>query len=347
MSEADYIQLVLKHLDSQASPAEQAALQSWLEADPQNRLEYQVLEKIWNDSGRSLATHSFDVEAALDKVRGRLNLADGVAGDVNREVVMGVDRGMVDVNRETATVRVFPWKRALAAASVLLVIGAAAWWIRVRSGAGQTSIHAATANETVTLPDGSLVHLRKGATLSYLASPGDRTVELSGEAFFEPKADAVTPFRIRTVRAVFQDIGTSFLVNDQPASDELTVITGKVKFSEKDNLSNSLVLTGGQKALLSGSSFTAITPTGDPNVLAWKTEILDFKDQPLRDVAADIADYYQTAIAIDPSLAEKAGTIKVTARFERQPLKEVLEEVQLMTGLSTRKEKDTFVFYNK
>jgi transmembrane sensor len=344
MSEADYIQLVLKHLDSQASPAEQAALQSWLEADPQNRLEYQALEKIWNESGRSMATHSFDVEAALDKVRGRLNLADAAVGDVNRETVTGdLDR----MNRETASVRYFPWKRTLAAASVLLVIGAAGWWIRVHGGADRTSVFAATANETVTLPDGSLVHLRKGATLSYLASPGDRTVELSGEAFFEPRADATTPFRIHTGRAVFQDIGTSFLVNDQPSGDELTVITGKVKFSEKDNLSNSLILTGGQKALLSGSGFTAITPTGDPNVLAWKTEILDFKDQPLRDVAADIADYYQTAIAIDPSLAEKAGTIRVTARFEHQPLKEVLEEVRLMTGLSTRKEKDTFVFCNK
>ncbi|WP_431212829.1 FecR domain-containing protein [Puia sp. P3] len=79
--------------------------------------------------------------------------------------------------------------------------------------------------------------------------------------------------------------------------------------------------------------------------LAWKTDVLDFKNQPLSDVAADIADYYQTAIVIDPALAEKAMTTRVTARFEHQPLKEVLEEVRLMTGLSTRKEKDTFVFY--
>ncbi|WP_431212827.1 FecR/PupR family sigma factor regulator [Puia sp. P3] len=72
MSEADYIQLVLKHLDSQASPAERDALQIWLEADPQNRLEYQALEKIWSDSGRTLTGRTFDVEAALDKVRLRL-----------------------------------------------------------------------------------------------------------------------------------------------------------------------------------------------------------------------------------------------------------------------------------
>jgi ferric-dicitrate binding protein FerR (iron transport regulator) len=246
-----------------------------------------------------------------------------------------------------APARVFPWKRAMAAASIVLALGAAGWWIRLHSGAAQTTVFAGTVNQAVTLPDGSLVHLRKGATLSYPASLTDRTVELSGEAFFEPKADAITPFRIRTGHALFQDLGTSFLVRAEPSGDELTVITGKVKFSDKANPSNSLILTAGQKALLSAGGFTGITQASDPNVLAWKTGVLDFKDQPLSNVAADIADYYQTAIAIDPSLAEKAATIKVTARFERQPLKEVLEEVRLMTGLSTRKEKDTFVFCNQ
>ena len=322
MSEADYIQLVLKHLDPQAGPAEQAALQSWLEADPQNRLEYQALEKIWSESGRTLTAHTFDVEAALEKVGRRLTFdPSGVM--------------------TPAPARVFPWKRALAAASVFLIVGSAGWWYLNHTGTSRTSLHAETANESITLPDGTLIHLRKGSTLSYNAS--DRTAELSGEAFFEPKHNASKPFRLRTGRAIYQDIGTSFLVNDQLKSDELTVISGKVKFSEKANPSNSLILTAGQKALLSGGSFTTVMPAGDPNILSWKTDVLDFKDQPLSDVAADIADYYQTAIVIDPALAEKARTVRVTARFEHQPLKEVLEEVSLMTGLSTRKEKDTFV----
>ena len=324
MSEADYIQLVLKHLDSQASPAEQAALQIWLEADPQNRLEYQALEKIWSDSGRTLTARTFDVEAALDKVRRRLTF--GSAGTLN-----------------PAAARIFPWKRALAAASVLLIVGSAGWWYLNHTATPRTSVQAETANQSIILPDGSLIHLRKGSTLSYNAN--DRTAELSGEAYFEPKPDASKPFRLRTERALYQDIGTSFLVNDQQKSDELTVISGKVKFSEKANPSNNLILIAGQKALLSGSSFTTVMPAADPNVLAWKTDVLDFKDQPLSDVAADIADYYQTAIVIDQSLAEKARTTRVTARFQHQPLKEVLEEVRLMTGLSTRKEKDTFVFY--
>jgi transmembrane sensor len=362
MSEADYIQLVLKHLDSQAGPAEQAALQSWLEADPQNRLEYQALEKIWSDSGRTLTAQTFDVEAALEKVGRRLTFeASGImtaaealtpaeapipgTASADASPMTGAQPIPMSVipaaAHAPAPARVFPWKRALAAASVLLIAGSAGWWYLNHTGTSRTSIHAETANQSITLPDGSLIHLRKGSTLSYSAN--DRTAELSGEAFFEPKPDASKPFRIRTGRALYQDIGTSFLVNDQLKSDELTVITGKVKFSEKANPSNSLILMAGQKALLSGSSFTTVMPAGDPNVLAWKTDVLDFKDQSLSDVAADITDYYQTAIVIDPALAEKARTIRVTARFEHQPLKEVLEEVRLMTGLSTRKEKDTFV----
>ena len=358
MSEADYIQLVLKHLDPQAGPAEQAALQSWLEADPQNRLEYQALEKIWSESGRTLTAHTFDVEAALEKVGRRLNFdASGVMTPpeaavpvtptgatipmIPAEATIPVTPAEATVPVTPAPARVFPLKRALAAASVFLIVGSAGWWYLNHTGTSRTSLHAETANESITLPDGTLIHLRKGSTLSY--SAGDRTAELSGEAFFEPKHNASKPFRLRTGRAIYQDIGTSFLVNDQRKSDELTVISGKVKFSEKANPSNSLILTAGQKALLSGGSFTTVMPAGDPNILSWKTDVLDFKDQPLSDVAADIADYYQTAIVIDPALAEKARTVRVTARFEHQPLKEVLEEVRLMTGLSTRKEKDTFV----
>jgi len=358
MSEADYIQLVLKHLDSQAGPAEQAALQSWLEADPQNRLEYQALEKIWSESGRTLTAHTFDVEAALEKVGRRLTFdASGIMTPTGAAVPVSPAEAAVPVSPTAVTIpmipaeatipvtpapaRVFPWKRALAAASVFLIVGSAGWWYLNHTGTSRTSLHAETANESITLPDGTLIHLRKGSTLSYNAS--DRTAELSGEAFFEPKHNASKPFRLRTGRAIYQDIGTSFLVNDQLKSDELTVISGKVKFSEKANPSNSLILTAGQKALLSGGSFTTVMPAGDPNILSWKTDVLDFKDQPLSDVAADIADYYQTAIVIDPALAEKARTVRVTARFEHQPLKEVLEEVSLMTGLSTRKEKDTFV----
>jgi ferric-dicitrate binding protein FerR (iron transport regulator) len=327
---------VLKHLDSEASPAEEAALQHWLEADLQHRLEYEALEKIWRESGKVLNTRSFNVEAALEKVEDRLAIrAPASAQPLPSSSAMPLPPSFA---------RSFPWKWSLAAASVLLVLGSAGWWYFIRESVNV--IRAGMATLQVVLPDGSLVHLRKGAILHYSGSFMEekaREVELSGEAFFEPVYNPFIPFRIRTAHAVFQDIGTSFLVKDSAATDELTVVTGKVKFTERADPSNSLILTPGQQALLAGNRFIT-SATVDKNVISWKTGILDFKDQPLQEVAADITDYFQTPVILSPDLSEKARATRVTARFDHQPLKEVLEEIQLMTGLSTRHEKGSFVF---
>lgn len=323
MQDTDYIKLVLKHLDSEASPAEEAALQQWLGMDPEHRLEYQALEKLWRESETVLNDRSFNVEAALEKVQKHLALSS------------------------PTPVRTYPWKWTLAAASVLLVVGTAGWWYSSRPVVNV--IHAETATLRVELPDGSTVHLRKGAILQYTSAFMDkkeRTVELAGEAFFEPVQNPAQPFRIRTSHSIFEDIGTSFLINEQAAGDEVTVVTGKVRFTERKDPSNSLIITSGQKADLSGSRFT--TPaTADPNAISWKTGILDFKDEPLQEVVADISDYYQTAVSLDHSLSQNERVIKVNARFAHQPLSEVLEELRLTTGFSTRQEKGIFVFFHK
>jgi transmembrane sensor len=370
MQDTDYIKLVLKHLDSEASPAEQAALHQWLEADPRHRLEYQALERIWRESGRALNKHSFNVEAALEKVENRLDIRTPIPVPVPAptqsparsqpqapQLQAPQPQSPVPELRRSIVPRSFspvpfaslgnPWRRTLAAASVLLVFGAAGWWFFSRSP--MNLIRAETASLKVVLPDGSQVQLRKGATLSYsraFAEGKERVVDLSGEAFFMPVHNPSRPFHIRTEHAILQDIGTSFVVREDATTDELTVITGKVKFAEKADPSNSLILAEGQKAVLSGSRFTT-SGAAARNVIAWTNGILDFKDEPLQDVVADITDCYQTPVVLDPHLSDKARAARVNARFAHQPLKDVLEEIRLTTGLSTRKEKDTFVFFQE
>jgi transmembrane sensor len=352
MQDTDYIKLVLKHLDSEASPAEEAALQHWLEADQQHRLEYQALEKIWRESGKAVNTRTFNVEAALDKVESRLAIrAPASARPLPASSATPLPSSSPGSSARThppssprSSSRSLPWKWSLAAASVLLALGSAGWWYFTRQSVNV--VRAGIATLQVALPDGSLVHLRKGAVLQYSGSfteGNDREVELSGEAFFEPAYNPSVPFRIRTAHAVFQDIGTSFLVKDSATTDELIVVTGKVKFTERADPSHSLILTPGHRASLAGNRFTT-TATTDKNCISWKTGILDFKDQPLQEVAADISDYYHTPVILSPDLSEKARATRVTARFDHQPLKEVLEEIRLMTGLSTRQEKGSFVF---
>ncbi len=79
--------------------------------------------------------------------------------------------------------------------------------------------------------------------------------------------------------------------------------------------------------------------------MAWKTGILNFRDTPLPQAAAGIADFYRLTVSFSPDLLPEAGKIRITARYDNQSLEEVLEELRLTTGLKINHEKNTLFFH--
>jgi len=158
--------------------------------------------------------------------------------------------------------------------------------------------------------------------------------------------DADNPFKVRTGLALIEDIGTSFLVKEMDSIEEVVVTTGKVKFTERGRLSRNLVLNAGEKATLSKEGFVQ-NKTTDPNYIAWKTRVLEFRNTPIDQVLQDIHNFYQVPVGLSPDLQADSGKILLTARFVNQPVKEMLDEVKLMTGLEIRQERDTLLFFRK
>jgi len=309
-----YIQLIAKHLNGATSPDEEVALQQWLDSDPEHRLEFEALTKIWQTGGTVINSRRFDEKAAWKKVDPRA-----------RRLV---------------------WLRNLVAASVVLVLGASGWWYYTshKKDAWQHVVASEDVRQ-LSLPDGSVVWLRRGAGLDYpnVFDQRFRQVELTGEAFFQPAADPSRPFRIHTAHATIEDIATSFLVKDYNAGGEVVVATGKVKLTGREDPSHPLVLSPGQKATITKNKLS-LSGLGTPNFMSWKTGLLEFRQTPLDLVVQDINDHYKSSISIAPDLRAGAAEIKVTARFDHQPLEQVLEEVRLTTGLQTTQEKDTLFF---
>src|SRR5882757_2879864 len=119
MEENEYIEgLILKYLNQEASPVEEAELQQWLDADPGHRQEYQALEKIWRVSGPALHYRVFDKGAAWEKMRPRVLYSP-------KEISMPV-RGR----------QLFTLRRGIAAAAVLLIVASAGWWYSTRNRGG-------------------------------------------------------------------------------------------------------------------------------------------------------------------------------------------------------------------
>lgn len=103
----------------------------------------------------------------------------------------------------------------------------------------------AFSDQTLRLPDGSIVLLMKGSKLYYPAGlagdKGVREVFLEGEAFFEIRRNVARPFYIYTGQVITKVLGTSFRVRSFPADSvtTVTVRTGEVSvFREDDNYSH-------------------------------------------------------------------------------------------------------------
>ena len=341
MEENEYIILILKYLNKEATPDEQAGLRQWLEADPDHRREYQALEEIWTESGQAFQRKQFDTEAAWKMVEARTAPIWGEVPMPQREP-LSEERLPLPVGM----VRRLPMKKILAAASVLLLLGVSGWWYSAHKAAGSPRLITASDGPMhLSLPDGSRVDLHKGATLQYQGSFNsvDRQVELRGEAFFQVTHDPAKPFSIRTAHAILEDMGTSFLVKGGKDSDEVFVETGKVKFTDRDDPSHSIILLSGRSAALTENQFTQST-AANRSFMSWKTGVLDFRDELLEQAVEEIGSFYQVPVSVSPDLRSDAGKITITARFDRQSLEEAIEDIRLMTKLTIKRKKDVLVF---
>ena len=236
----EYIeQLILKKLSNEASPVQLTELERWLDASPANREEYESLRHVWDSSWTALRQPAFDGASAWRK----MGLSPGI----------GAIKPVLPQGRP-----VRQWRVLLSAAALLFLLSLGAWLLFRGSGAsGMKTLVAVHGDERATLPDGSLVWLREGSTISYPVSfAHGRSLELKGEAYFEVTGDAARTFLIRTSRALIEVLGTRFLVRQVAAMDKLLVTDGRVKFSDRESTGRQLVLAAGESATLSDSGIT-------------------------------------------------------------------------------------------
>lgn len=220
------------------------------------------------------------------------------------------------------TGRRFPW---MAAASVLVLLTAGAYWWNAQRSDSQTDMQKKSIlvlsntvstsrgeQQQVVLPDGSKVWLNASSTLHYPVSftGKDRTVELTGEAFFEVAKSAVAPFRVKVRDMQIQVLGTHFNVMgypDEPVS-RTTLVEGAVKITREGE---EILLGPGEQAETaypaSGdrSPITLIRGVDPDAVLAWKNGSLEFNNDDLQTVMRKLSRAYDVDIHYDGVIPER------------------------------------------
>ncbi|MFQ5568137.1 MAG: FecR family protein, partial [Rhodothermales bacterium] len=144
-------------------------------------------------------------------------------------------------------------------------------------------------------PDGSLITLNSGTTLTYRRTFGWRTraIRLEGEAFFDVTASAKV-FRVHTFNSAVTVLGTRFNVRAwaQDPTDKTTVVLeeGRVRFAANAAPQQGVVLQPGQMSRVVGDAATPTVPVEVPvdRLMAWRTGGMAFTDQSIGDILAEV-----------------------------------------------------------
>lgn len=308
MQENDYILLLNKRFSGDISVVESALLDAWIGESPMHAelaVQYQM---VWEKSAGVTKTFTLDLDAEFERLQRRLE------------------------RPASAPAKVAPiGTRLLRIAAILALLITAVWGYRQWPGVRDAGMVAYTAQgnkELIQLPDGSRVWLRQGGHLVY-ATEFDRSVQLDGEAYFEVKHDPAHRFRVELPHNGWVDVlGTAFNVIAYAGTPSAVVLVrqGSVRFSPDGKKVAPVLLARDRAEYNRESSKLHIRPVSTFNELAWQTGGLEFIRTPLKEVIADLEDYYNVHIELqDPAL----GTCLHTAPLTHQPIERVLESLSL------------------
>lgn len=223
--------------------------------------------------------------------------------------------------------------RGIAASLLLLIISYAGfnWMGKEEASNLQSIIEKQTKygqKLTVSLPDGTIVKLNAGSTISYPAefSGNKREVRFSGEGFFEVVKDSSKPFIIESDGIFTKVLGTSFNLRSYSNEGEINVavVTGKVEIRQPAD--TSVLLLPYEMGVFDKSKRQITKQVYDSGiVLAWQDDVLNFNKMPLPKVVDELEKWYGVKFVMDEDVRLSGDFSGI---FQHSSLEHVLEGIQ-------------------
>jgi ferric-dicitrate binding protein FerR (iron transport regulator) len=196
---------------------------------------------------------------------------------------------------------------------------------------------AASRPGTDTLPDGTVVTLNRGASLTFAGGSVARglTVRLQGEGFFSVSHDPARAFVVQVGRVAIKVLGTSFEVNGNGNdSIELIVETGAVRAADRgagDRLGDSVIVHAGERLSMTGSKIWKIIPNRDNLYGYYLGRPLVCDSVPLRRLVEVLNRADDATIVLG---RKELGDLPLTTIFRGETPERILDIVALTFDLS-------------
>lgn len=288
-------------------------MKQWL-TDDANLAYYNQLRKIWDDSRQLALASTVNENRAWQKFQQRIHPTPA---------------------RRTS----FGWMRIAASLIIIVGLGLLAYW----AFGDRTKEMTVVAQKTVlsdTLPDGSVVTVNKGSSISYQSKfKGDtRKVSLKGEAFFNVTPNKKKPFIISVNDVQITVVGTSFNVKTVNGKTEVVVETGIVKVARAGKTvelrANEETIVGEKDSVLTKEKVS------DQLYKYYRTKEFVCDDTPLWKLVEVINEAYNSHIVIgNPALKDA----RMNTTFNNESLEQVLNVISLTFNAQIIKEGDTII----
>ena len=192
---------------------------------------------------------------------------------------------------------------------------------------------------TVCLPDGTQVRLNGSSTLTYPANfnATNRSVELSGAAFFDVSPDDKHRFEVKVGNCSVVVKGTKFDVAAYPDDSLITttLLEGAVDFAAPRG---ETVLRPGESLTYDRfAETTTITHVNTAQYLAWIEGRIEFIDVTIVQLCESLSSLYGVEIVLDDRL--RADGTFITIRLSNQEsLDSVLKALDLIVPVSVHRQ---------
>lgn len=310
--------MLLRYIKDTASNEEKSYIEAWLEADENNQ---RILLQ---------TAHIYYANNAMERI-------------ASRNPLIAYEKLEQRLAKRT---RLYWLKRfSVAAACIIAIIGLSSLisYIRVGSSAGAPQHITLEANAGIrthfNLPDGTIVYLNSGSSLSYQVpyDPKERKVSLSGEAYFKVAPNEGQPFIVSTFedRYKVRVLGTEFNVQAYEADLAIstTLVNGSVNLEVKNKSGKTIYrrLSPSEKAVYDlGKGEILVKKINTIHETAWMDGKLVFKDTPLPEAIKKMSYYYNVDFVIQD---EEIKNYCLTGILDNRLLSQTLDYLQISSSI--------------
>lgn len=318
-----YKELLIKFFSGEITEDEMLKLKYWLESDAENRRIFDHENEIWQEASFYNKLKYYDADEVWTKLSAKL----GMGGKGSKKVTL-----LKKIN----------YRLLIAAACIafLLSLGVLIAWSSLNRDFMQGKLSSSiiiTTDEgdkaNILLPDSTLTVLNAKSTLEFNRNfYKDRSIRLTGEAYFDVSTDREKPFEVQTDNMNITAYGTSFNVLSYHDEEQIvtTLEEGEIQVSFTDH--EPIKIQPGEQLIYNKKiEEISVNKVNTSLYTSWKENKLQFQDTPLKEVIVRLGKTYNVDIKL---MNNSIIDYRYTGTFIDESIEEIMRMLSVVSPIS-------------